>query len=119
MGLTKTWHHGDVIAESRIYRTVLLVSSVILLCVLMIGSLLAMQQLKVNHSNDWVTHTYKTMLTGKELDANIQRMIVSERGFLLTRDPTFSASYQIQKNKAVQELADFRLLVHDNPEQLT
>lgn len=105
---------GDTISNTRFARYVLLIGSAIILIFLIVGSLLAMQRQKLGTADRWVKHTYEVLLCAKQVDALTQRMLVNERGYLLSRQADYRAHYDLYHTQLNTELTKLDQLTADN-----
>src|SRR5690606_19399818 len=65
----------------------------------------------------WVSHTYQVLQTTKNLDADIQRLIAHQRGYLITRDKTFMEIFEQEKQNILRNIIVIAGLTQDNSEQ--
>src|ERR1700733_6113474 len=65
----------------------------------------------------WVRHTYQVMEAERRLQDDIQTAETSERGYLISRDPAFLATYKSYTARLPADLKAFRDLTSDNPSQ--
>jgi PAS domain S-box-containing protein len=91
------------------------IASIVALCV----ALFALQRgiHKENESWQWVLHT-REVLEGEQATLTLaQHAESSQRGFLLTRQASYIASYQQAKNALFAEIKNLQALTADNPVQ--
>jgi len=65
----------------------------------------------------WVRHTYQVIEQFNLVLSDAQDAETGQRGFLLTRKPEFLEPYQTGRSRVAADLATFRQLTSDNPDQ--
>jgi PAS domain S-box-containing protein len=76
------------------------------------------QVAQLGHDRAWVTHTRSVIETTQRLLASVQQVEADERGYLVTQDPHYLASYQTASDAVPGEESQLQTLVADNPPQI-
>ncbi len=66
----------------------------------------------------WVSHTNEVIARIDEIEARLRDAESAQRGFLLTGQVDYLASYQLGKSQLPDQFAELEWLIRDNPEQL-
>jgi signal transduction histidine kinase/CheY-like chemotaxis protein len=64
-----------------------------------------------------VAHTYQVIGALRQILVDAQDAETGQRGYLLTRDPTFLAPYRTAVERVDRDIVNFRTLTADNPDQ--
>lgn len=70
-------------------------------------------------SNEWITHTNEILTSSEKLLMQVEGMVSSQRGFLVSGNPSFLQNYQAKKGEVSRYIADLYTLTEDNPAQAT
>lgn len=99
-------------------RNIIGFSVLLCICVASLGYLLVSGDRQVGMASSWVSHTHKTILAGEDLNAQVEGMLSSQRGYLLSGDPKLYALYEEKKAQVGNTLQQLRDLTVGNPGQL-
>lgn len=98
-------------------RNVLLISSAVIVWAAVLLSLLTYQHNIILNSEQMVQHTHEVVRTSKELEADTQRLISKQRGYIITGDESFIQEYNEEKADILATIVEMAALTEDNPEQ--
>ncbi len=99
----------------RTYLNVMSIIAVFIILFLTLFSYLEIRQLR--EANQWVIHTHVIIETTADLLNNISFAESGQRGYLLTNDKSYIASYSDEIKNINKNLAILQNLVHDNLKQ--
>ncbi|OLY93533.1 Signal transduction histidine kinase [Cnuella takakiae] len=89
--------------------------SLLLLLISAIASFVSIRSLV--KSAYWVNHTNSVIINLEQLFSNIKDAETGQRGYLLTRDPSFLTPYNGTEKKIIANLSELQDLTSDNPRQ--
>lgn len=98
---------------SRVYG----VGAVILLALFALGALLINATERTSRAYIWVAHTEEVIRTVDELLGDVREAESGQRGFLLTKAPIYTDTFNDRIEGAVQKATELALLTKDNPSQ--
>lgn len=101
----------------RTYLNVMPILAVFIILFLTLFSYLEIRQLR--EANQWVIHTHEIIETTADLLNNISFAESGQRGYLLTNDKSYIASYSEEIKNINRNLTALQNLVHDNLQQFT
>jgi PAS domain S-box-containing protein len=107
----------EMTTKSEMKRTVGLAFGAAILVLLAVGVLAYRGTVVSAESDRWVRHTHEVLENTQNLDAAVQSVESSYRGFALTGDPSYLDSYHSNISIAQEYLGIIRDLTVDNPEQ--
>jgi len=67
----------------------------------------------------WVVHSQEVLVKTREIEFQLISAETSQRGFLITEETSYLDQYTINATNIPILIADLKVLVRDNPEQLT
>jgi PAS domain S-box-containing protein len=98
-------------------RNVLLISTIVILWAALLLGVLSYQHRSIIKSERWVSHSYEVVTAGKSLEADINRLIAKQRGYLITNEPSFLEEYQSEKQDILSTLIEIAALTQDSQHQ--
>jgi CHASE3 domain sensor protein len=90
---------------------------VAVLCLCMAGAVLLLQVQAQASAADWVTHTREVLQHVARAQIALGEAEASERGFLLSGDPSHAQRYEEARRVAGRQLRDLSALTQDNAKQ--
>ena len=72
-----------------------------------------------SESNRWVEHSHEVLKTIDLADLSMEFIASSVRGFAITGEETYFANYRAEVSALKRHVADLRILIADNPQQLS
>ena len=86
-------------------RNFLLFVIILLICVSALTYRLVMGERSIERKDDLVEHTYEVISQSERLSFSIERMLSSQRGYLLTGNESFLEKYVQEKKQISDEIA--------------
>ena len=68
-------------------------------------------------AQQWVAHTYQVIASLRQVMGDAQDAETGQRGFILTHEPDFLTPYQRASQRVDRDLARFKQLTADNPDE--
>lgn len=103
--------------DRTLVRNFLIFSVLTLACFGGLAFVLAKNENELQQYGDWVAHTNSTLIATQELSALTERMLNSQRGYLLSGNDQFLQEYEQSKHEMSHRLAELAELIKDNPSQ--
>lgn len=82
-----------------------------------LGYVLTTGNRQIRNADSWVAHTHKIILRADELSADVEGMLASQRGYMMTGAATFLKEFDDKKAKISETIAVLSELVADNESQ--
>ena len=98
-------------------RNFLIFSFLVTLCISGMGYIIVSGDVEIGRTGDWINHNQKVIIESEEQSALIHAMVASQRGFMLSGDPSFLERYEVQKKSFSDNLARLTAMTKDNPAQ--
>lgn len=74
---------------------------------------------RVNELDSWIMHSYNVIISVQKLAMMPDRLLIGERGYLLSGNPSVLKTYESAKNESADQLNAVMALANDNSDQMT
>lgn len=71
----------------------------------------------IGRADGWILHTHRVIVESEQLAAQMQGMVASQRGYILSHNKTYKERYEVYKTNALNSIALLEDLVRDSAEQ--
>lgn len=99
------------------YGNVLIFSAIVVICVLSFFYLLISGEKEINSYSAQIFQTQQTIIVSEKVNSLLERMLSSQRGYLITKEKKFLDEYEGAKSSFSQNIAKLSKLTGDNPAQ--